>query len=127
MPPAAVDTGGELTQAENRWSAAVQAGDTAALERIFTDRLIYTHSSGLIESKSDYIGRLRAGKLKYEAIEYLSLRPEGYGDSGVVAARVRMKGSSAGKPFNDVLLMLHVWVKRQGQWQLAAHQTTEPH
>jgi len=28
-------------------------------------------------------------------------------------------------PFNDHVMMMHVWVKQGGSWHLAAHQTTK--
>jgi hypothetical protein len=36
-----------------------------------------------------------------------------------------MRGMSNGAPFNDRLMMMHVWVKAGGHWQLTAHQTTK--
>jgi hypothetical protein len=48
-----------------------------------------------------------------------------HGDAAVAHSIVNMKGVSNGKPFDDHLMMLHVWVKQAGAWQLAAHQTTK--
>jgi hypothetical protein len=36
-----------------------------------------------------------------------------------------MHGTNQNGPFDDQLLMIHVWVKVNGSWQLAAHQTTK--
>jgi len=115
----------ELRQAETGWAAAVQKGDLAALQRILGDRLIYTHSTGVVEDKKEYLERLRKGTQKYELIEHASMNIRAYADAGVVASRVRMKGVSNTRLFDDQLLMLHVWVKQGGRWQLVAHQTTK--
>jgi len=115
----------ELRQAETGWAAAVQKGDVAALQQILGDRLIYTHSTGVVEDKKEYLERLRKGAQKYELIEHASMNIRAYGNSGVVASRVRMKGRSNERLFDDQLLMLHVWVKQGGRWQLVAHQTTK--
>jgi len=115
----------ELRQAETGWAAAVQKGDLAALQRILGDRLIYTHSTGVVEDKKEYLERLREGTQKYELIEHASMNIRAYADAGVVASRVRMKGVSNTRLFDDQLLMLHVWVKQGGRWQLVAHQTTK--
>jgi len=114
-----------LRQAETGWAAAVQKGDVAALQRTLGDRLIYTHSTGVVEDKKEYLERLRKGTQKYELIEHASMNIRAYGNSGVVASRVRMKGRSNERLFDDQLLMLHVWVKQGGRWQLVAHQTTK--
>lgn len=115
----------ELRQAETGWAAAVQKGDLAALQRILGDRLIYTHSTGVVEDKKEYLARLGKGAQKYELIEHASMNIRVYGEAGVVASRVRMKGVSNTRLFDNQLLMLHVWVKQGGRWQLVAHQTTK--
>jgi ketosteroid isomerase-like protein len=115
----------EIRKAEKSWVAAVTARDYTALERILQDKLIYAHSTGAIESKSDYIGRLRSGVQRYDAIEYQNTTVRSHGDAAVAHSIVRMKGESNGRPFNNKLMMIHLWVKQGGQWQLAAHQTTE--
>lgn len=115
----------ELRQAEKDWAAAVQKNDLAELERVLGERLIYNHSTGVVEDKQQYLDRLRKGLQKYELIEQASMEVRAYGDTGVVSARVRMKGRSDQRLFDDRLIMLHVWVKRGGRWQLVAHQTTK--
>ena len=52
----------EILAAEKRWAEAVIALDFAALEKIYHDGLIYAHSTGIIETKGDYLGKLRNGK-----------------------------------------------------------------
>jgi len=121
----AAATEDEIRNAEKSWAAAVTSADYSALEKILADQLIYAHSTGAIESKSEYAGRLRSGAQNYDAIDYMGTTVRGYGDAAVAHSRVRMKGTSNGRPFNDQLMMLHLWVKRGGQWRLAAHQTTK--
>ncbi len=114
----------ELVNAEKSWAAAVVARDFAALERIFTDDLIYAHATGAVESKAEYIGRLRSGKLKYDSLRHENIRVAVHGDSAVTHSSVQMTGASNGENFSDHLMMLHCWVKQAGRWRLAAHQTT---
>jgi len=115
----------ELRQAEKSWAAAVVARDYAGLERIYADQLIYAHSTGAIETKKEYIDRLRTGAQRYDAIDHEKMTVRLYADAAVVHAHVVMKGQSGDRPFNNRLMMLHLWVKQAGRWQLAAHQTTE--
>ena len=114
-----------IIDAEKAWAQAVVKGDAAALEKIFSDRLIYAHSTGVIENKQQYIDRLKTGAQKYEAIIHESTRVVDYGDSAVAHSTVRMSGVSNGREFNDHVMMLHLWVKQDGVWRLAAHQTTK--
>lgn len=125
---AAAATGPDETQIRDRekaWATAVAAGDTAALDSIFTDRLIYAHSTGKVETKREYLDRLKTGAQKYAHVTHEKIQVVPYGDTVVTHSFVRMDGTSNGKPFNDHVMMLHVWVKQGGSWRIAAHQTTK--
>jgi len=114
-----------VEQAERGWAKAVVAGDLAALEKIFADDLIYTHSSGMTDSKADYIAKLRSGQTKYVSVDYDSMTVKVYGDSAIVHSKARIKAQSATGGIDSNLVMLHVWQKSGGSWKLVAHQTTK--
>jgi ketosteroid isomerase-like protein len=124
LAPAA-GTEDEIRGAEKAWAEAVKGRDFAALDRIFAPELIYAHSTGAIESKQKYIDRLRAGKQRYEAITQENIKIVPYGDSVVAHSLMRMTGVNDAGPFNDHVMMMHLWVKKGGSWRLAAHQTTK--
>jgi ketosteroid isomerase-like protein len=67
---------------------------------------------------------MKTGAQKYNLIEHNDLKVRTYGDTGVVNSRVRMTGATNGTPFDNQLLLTHVWVKKDGRWQLVTHQTT---
>jgi ketosteroid isomerase-like protein len=114
----------EVREAEKRWAAAVIARDEKALQQIYADELIYAHSTGIIENKSEYLAKLRSGDQRYDGIEHASVIVKPHGSAAVAHSKVRMRGATKGKPFDDQLMMLHLWVKQGGRWRLAAHQTT---
>jgi ketosteroid isomerase-like protein len=122
---AAAQTGveAEVKQAEDAWVKAVTANDQGALERLLAPKLVYTHSTGLIESKPEYMKAV-ASFQKYTSVEFQNPRINVYGNAAIVNSRVRMVGSTKGVPFDNELLLIHVWIKQNGRWQLAAHQTT---
>jgi ketosteroid isomerase-like protein len=115
----------EIRAADRSWAAAVKGGDTAALERIYTSGLIYAHATGNVEDKPRYIERLKSGKQKYSDVIIERTRIVAYGDSAVSHSIVRTIGTNDNGPFNDHVMMMHVWVKQRGAWRLAAHQTTK--
>lgn len=115
----------ELRQAEKVWASAVTGRDFAALERILHDDLIYAHSTGVIETKTQYTGRLRTGAQRYDRIEHERMTVKLHGNAAVVHSIVRMTGEADKKPFDNRLMMIHLWVRGPAGWQLAAHQTTE--
>jgi ketosteroid isomerase-like protein len=122
---AAASAADDLQKSEKAWAAAVVARDFPALEKVFADELIYAHATGNIDSKQQYLDRLRKGAQRYDAITHENIRVVPYGDSAVAHSMVRMKGVSNGRPFDDHVMMLHLWVKQGGNWRLAAHQTTK--
>jgi ketosteroid isomerase-like protein len=121
----AADPETEIRDAEKAWAQAVVAQDWAAVDKILGDKLIYAHATGGIESKKQYLDRVRSGAQKYNTIHHESTRVVVYGDSAVTHSIMRMAGATNGTPFNDHLMMLHVWEKQGGSWRLAAHQTTK--
>ncbi len=114
----------DVKAADLKWAAAVVAADLPALEKIYTPELIYAHSTGVVEDKATYLGRLKSGKQKYTGIDIEKTSVVVYADSAVAHSWVRTRGTNDKGPFNDHLMMLHLWVKRGGAWRLAAHQTT---
>jgi ketosteroid isomerase-like protein len=115
----------EIRTAEKAWAGAVKGRDYAALEKIFTPGLIYAHASGAIESKQKYVDRLRSGAQRYDSITHEDMKIVPYGDAVVAHSMVRVTGVNSAGPFNDHVMMMHLWVKQGGAWKLAAHQTTK--
>ncbi len=115
----------EIRAAEKAWATAVVRQDFAALDKIYNADLIYAHSTGAVESKKEYMERLRGGAQKYEKVEHQKITIRMHGDAAVAHCHMHMTGMSNGKPFDDRLILLHVWVKQAGRWQLAGHQTTK--
>lgn len=114
----------EVSKAETAWARAIEKTDAAALERILADDLVYAHSTGLVETKQQYIKSMQSGNQKYASVQPVNPNVRVYGDTAVVNSKVRMTGATKGQPFDNELLLIHVWVKKQGRWQLVAHQTT---
>ena len=115
----------DIKAADARWAAAVKGRDTAALEEIFTPGLIYAHATGAVQDKTTYINRLKSGKQRYTDVIIESTKVVPYGQSAVSHSVVRTIGTNDSGPFNDHVMMMHLWVRQNGTWHLAAHQTTK--
>jgi ketosteroid isomerase-like protein len=113
----------EVKQAEDAWVKAAVGNDQAALGTLLAPKLVYTHSTGLIESKQEYMKAVDSFQ-KYKAITFQNMRINVYGNAAIVNTKARMVGTTRGTPFDNELLLIHVWIKQGGKWQLAAHQTT---
>jgi ketosteroid isomerase-like protein len=117
-PEAAVE------QAEKNWAAGITKQDFALLGKVLADDLVYTHSTGSVDTKQSYIEALKSGKSKYFSVDYDELKSRSLGkDTAVVTARLRVRVLSNGQPTDMKLSILHVFALRGGQWQLVAHQS----
>jgi hypothetical protein len=115
----------ELRLAEQSRVEALVNSDVSRLEKLLGDDLTYTHSTGIKESKAEFLHRIRSGDLKYESMQHeneVSVRL--YGDTGVLTGTSRVKVRARGQTLNLHIRFTEVWVKRGGSWQLAAWQAT---
>ena len=115
----------EIRAAESAWTTAIKAKDAKALDALLADTLIYAHSTGIVDSKKDYIAKVTSGRQLYVGADHESMAVKPYGDTVIVHARMHMWGTNQAGKFDDVVMALHTWIKRGGKWQLVAHQTTK--
>ncbi len=115
----------EISAADQAWATAVKSRNIHSLEKIFTTELIYGHASGAIETKQKYLDRLKTGKQRYDSLTIESTKIVVYGTSAMSHSITRATGVNDSGPFNDHLMMMHFWVKQEGAWRLAGHQTAK--
>ncbi|MBV8819675.1 MAG: nuclear transport factor 2 family protein [Acidobacteriaceae bacterium] len=122
------DLNERIQERERAWATATTGGDVVTLDKLFTNELIYAHSTGIIENKKEYLDRIRTAQQRYDRINQEKITVVPYGDAVVSHSILRMTGLSNGKPFDDHVMLLHLWVRQNGAWRIAAHQTTKlPH
>jgi ketosteroid isomerase-like protein len=110
--------------AEKSWATATVAGDEATLRKILADDLTYTHSTGEINTKDEYIDNLKTGARKYLKADHESMDVRLYGNTAVLRATAQVETTqNGGSPSPAHLRFIHVWVFENGRWQLVAHQS----
>jgi uncharacterized protein (TIGR02246 family) len=113
-----------VLQAEQRWTQALVKGDVAALRELYADDLVYVHSAGNRESKTQFIRRVETGGLKYESVDLIDPKVRMYGDAAVVNGAFDVRVMSDGAPLSTRVMYIHVYARRGAKWQIVAHQTT---
>lgn len=116
------ETAEQVKGLDQQFTDATIRPDLAALDRILSKDLIYTHSDGRTESKAQFIEALRAGKQKYEWVQIEKIDVRVYGDAAVVIGTERVKSST--QPIAFRASFLNVYAKHEGRWQMVAHQST---
>jgi ketosteroid isomerase-like protein len=106
-----------------RFDAALH-GDTHALGRLLADDLEYCNFRGECETKQQYIGEIKAGTLKYRAIEHTVQDVKLFADTAVLLGLVTATATRDGVERTISALYLAVLVWRNGRWQLTSWGTT---
>jgi hypothetical protein len=106
-----------------RFDAALRA-DTAALERLLADDLEYCNFRGECERKSQYIGQVRSGSLKYHSINGEVDRVKLFADTAAVTGKVVAHATRDGVERTIRASFLAVLVWRDDRWQLTSWSTT---
>jgi ketosteroid isomerase-like protein len=108
------------------WATAIMGKDVSQLELLLADDLIYGHASGVLDTKSSYIEKVASGKQIYNSLEQKNIRIRLLGsDAAVSHSWMHVTGTNANGPFDDKVMMLHVWTKRDNSWKLLGHQTAK--
>lgn len=109
-----------VREAAAGWTQAVVKQDRAALNRLLADDLRYSHANGRSQNKAEYIEAVASGPPRYESFEYSDLDIRVYGKTAVLTGfcEVKMAGTEKFR-----VRTLHVYLKRGGRWQFAAHQS----
>ena len=117
----------QVLQAEKDRFAAMLKVDEAALTRLLSDDLTYTHTSALFQTKAQFIGDLKTGTIKYLSI--VPSEPDWkvriYGTMAVVNGVAAIHVIDPAK--NDLTFKVRyttVHTNRSGAWQMVAWQAT---
>jgi len=114
--------------AEKGWSTGVAKNDFALLDKVLADDLTYTHSTGGFDTKASYIEKLKTGKARYFQADYDKEPRVQILSKDTALTFGRVKVATLGPNNSQVpatLAFLHAFVKRNGQWQLVAHQSAK--
>lgn len=115
-----------IEKLDAQWVAALLSNDTTRLDQILADDLIYGHASGALDTKTKFLEKLRSGRQVYKTLDQTHVRVRILDThTAVTHSWMRAAGTNANGPFDDQLMMLHVWAKQGADWQLVAHQTAK--
>jgi hypothetical protein len=112
--------------AEDRRYQAMLDADLSLLDRLFADQLSYAHSSGVRDTKGEYLHKIESGYYDYLRIDHPVERVEVVGDTAVVVGRMTADLTVGGTPKTIDNLALAVWTRATGDWQLLAYAPTPP-
>ena len=111
-----------LRDAERRLQAAQLAGDTAELDRLLDDRLIFTGGpDGGTYSKADDLANHRSRRQAMSRVDEEQLVVLVAGDAGVTWFLGTLEGTFDGVPFAARLRYTRTWLRDGvGDWRIVA-------
>jgi ketosteroid isomerase-like protein len=117
----------QILALEQRRFKAMCAGDADALDELLHRDLVYTHSSGAVDSKASYTRGVREKKWDYRSIKSSDETVSVYGGTALVHCRLQIDLKREGVPKTIDAVALTVWIEDAGRWQVAAvHSTPRP-
>jgi hypothetical protein len=116
----------QVLQAEKDRFAAMVKVDEAALNKLLSDDLTYTHTSALMQTKKEFIDSLKGGTIKY-----LSVTPtEADWKVRIVGGVAIVNGAAAvhvidhGNDLSFKIRYTNIHTNRAGYWQMMAWEAT---
>jgi len=88
------------------------------------DELLYTHSSGLTDTKATWLTSLRLGKTKYKSAACSDRKVRLAGDTALVTGRAAIEAEINGQPRSLRLVFLNAWTRTPKGWKFIAWQST---
>lgn len=117
----------EVEDLERQRFAAQVSKDYTFLEKAFSDDLVYTHSNGKQQGKTDYLQSIREGKSVYDKIdvENINVRAYNSGMTAVVNGQITIyqPNKPDGTPNVAHIKYVTVQVKKPQGWQVVLWQS----
>ena len=105
--------------------ARLAAGfDAEELESLLADDLDYCNFAGECNTKTEYVGEVKSGALKYKSIEGQVDEAKVFADTAAVRGRVSATATRGGVERSIKATYLAVLAWRDGRWQLTNWHTT---
>ncbi len=113
----------KLRESEERRCRATVAADLGALDGLFDEGSVFTHSSGLREGKAEYLASLGSGKLVYKRLESTPESVTVWGDAAVIVGRMQIDAVAGGQARHIDSIYTSVWRRRGNVWRIVTLQS----
>lgn len=113
----------EILGLEDQRLAAMVARDFGALEKLVHEDLLYTHSSGITDTKASWLESMKAGKTKYKSASTSDRQVRFFGEVALVRGKAAIEAEINGQPRSLRLFFLNAWTRTPQGWKFAAWQS----
>ena len=114
---AAIDDKATVAALDTAYQAAVKSNDAAAMDRILADDFVLVTGKGKAFSKTDLLKSAREKSETYEHQEDSEQTVRVWGDTAVVTALLRVKGSNKESAYDYKLWFSDTYARTPGGWR----------
>jgi ketosteroid isomerase-like protein len=122
----AADDAKVIAGLDEQFQAAVKANDDATIDKILSDDFILVTGSGKVFNKTDLLTEARSHTSIYEHQEDRERSVRVWGDTGVVTAKLWIKGTREGRPVDYTLWFSDTYVRTPAGWRYVFGQASLP-
>ena len=117
-PESATD---EILKVDEERNQALQKGDVATLDRIYSDDVVYANASGALLTKAQHLAELKGRTLNFRSFVHENVQVAVHGDTGVLTGISKSVVEYQGSVSSSNRRFLNVFNKRDGHWLVVAH------
>jgi ketosteroid isomerase-like protein len=103
---------------------AVIAKDVARLETLYADDFIFTHGTGLVQTKNQWLDTVQSSETHFLERQLDSTSVELHSETGIVSGRLLVCRRTETGEVRYGLQYVRVYSMKTGVWQLVSHRTT---
>jgi ketosteroid isomerase-like protein len=111
----------EILKVDEERNQALQKGDIATLDRIYSDDLVYANATGALLTKAQHLADLKAKGLHFLSFKHDDVKVVVHGDTGMVTGISTSEVEYHGAVSSSPRRFLNVFVKKDGRWLCVAH------
>jgi ketosteroid isomerase-like protein len=113
---------------DTEFQAAVGRNDAATMDRILADDMVLVLGNGKTFTKAEQLDEARSKSITYEQQKEIdnSQKVRVWGDTAVVTAKLWIKGTREGKPFERKLWFSDTYVRTKNGWKYVFGQASLP-
>lgn len=116
---------GQVNAAVEKLKLAMVSGERAALESIAADQLSYGHSSGLVETKAQFVEKIASGASDFVTIELKNQTISISGNTAIVRHELHATTNDNNKPGEAHIRIMLVFQKQGKEWKLLGRQAVK--
>lgn len=124
IPGNKIDAQAQAVEAINRSiEEAVVARDMARLQTLYADDFVFTHGTGLVQTKGEWLDSIRDERTRFISRQLDRTSVEIHPDVAIVTGRLLVCRHSESSEAKYGLQFVRVFSSRSGLWQLVSHRT----